>query len=104
MSEAAFVYLLACADASLYCGWTVDIDERLASHAAGSGSAYTRARLPVRIAAAWRCGSRTQARSLEARVKRLPRATKLALVEGRLGLEEACGLSGGASTTVRLSA
>ena len=93
MSEDAFVYLLACADSSLYCGWTIDLDRRLASHSAGRGAAYTRARLPVRVAAAWRCSSRTQARSLEGRVKRLPRATKLALVDGRILIAEACRLT-----------
>ena len=90
MSDVAFVYLLACADLSLYCGWTTDLDRRLASHSAGRGAAYTRTRLPVRVAAAWRCASRTQARSLEARLKRLPRATKLALVDGRMRIDEAC--------------
>jgi putative endonuclease len=79
----AFVYLLACADRSLYCGWTVDLDRRLAAHRAGRGGAYTRARRPVGYAAAWRCASAADARRLEARIKRLPRAAKLALLAGR---------------------
>jgi putative endonuclease len=94
MTDEAFVYLLTCADASLYCGWTTDLERRLAHHGAGRGAAYTRARLPVRVAAAWRCGSATQARSLEARIKRLPRSMKLALVDERIRLDEACGLLG----------
>jgi putative endonuclease len=94
MSEGAIVYLLACGDTSLYCGWTTDLERRLARHSAGLGAAYTRSRLPVRVAAAWRCSTPAQARSLEARVKRLPRATKLALVSGGLALDEACGIAG----------
>jgi len=82
VSDGAFVYLLACADSSLYCGWTTDLERRLAAHSAGRGGAYTRTRLPVRYAAAWSCASRTEARSLEARIKRLPRAGKLALLAG----------------------
>jgi len=78
----AFVYLLRCADGSLYCGWTVDLERRLAAHASGRGSAYVRRRLPAAYAAAWRAESRTHARSAEARIKRLPRAAKLALASG----------------------
>jgi putative endonuclease len=93
MSDSAFVYLLACADSSLYCGWTIDLARRLASHSAGHGASYTRTRRPVRVAAAWSCASRTQARSLEARIKQLPRSAKLALVDGRLRLDEACRIA-----------
>ena len=78
----AFVYLLRCADGSLYCGWTVDLERRLAAHAAGTGSRYTASRRPVAPGAAWEAPSRTHARRLEARVKRLTRAQKLALLAG----------------------
>jgi putative endonuclease len=87
----AFVYLLRCADDSLYCGWTVDVDKRLAAHAAGRASRYTASRRPVELAAAWEVPTNTDARRLEARLKRLPRAEKLALVAGavRFALPEA---------------
>lgn len=78
----AYVYLLRCADGSLYCGWTVDPQRRLAAHHSGTGSAYVRHRLPARYAAVWRAPSRTHARSAEALIKRLPRAEKLALAGG----------------------
>ena len=45
----AWVYLLRCADGTLYCGWTVDLDARLAAHNAGRASRYTRSRLPVAL-------------------------------------------------------
>ncbi len=76
----AYVYLLSCADGSLYCGWTVDLERRLAAHAAGTASRYTRARRPVRLAASFPMADRTAARREEARIKRLPRAAKLRLM------------------------
>ena len=78
----AFVYLLRCNDGSLYCGWTVDVARRLAAHAAGRASRYTASRAPVALAAAWEVPTRTDARRLEAQIKRLPRARKLALAGG----------------------
>jgi putative endonuclease len=76
----AWVYLLRCADGSLYTGWTVDLERRLARHSAGTASAYTRSRRPVELAVAMPMADRTAARREEARIKALPRAEKLALV------------------------
>jgi putative endonuclease len=76
----AFVYLLRCRDDSLYCGWTSDLARRLAEHEAGSGSRYTRSRLPVTLAWSTELGSRSEAMREEARIKRLSRAEKLALL------------------------
>ena len=73
------VYLLRCADDSLYCGWTTDLDRRLAAHGAGTASRYTRSRLPVELAAAIPVADRSAALREEARIKRLPRAAKLRL-------------------------
>ena len=78
----AFVYLLRCADGSLYCGWTTDVERRVAAHNTGRASRYTASRQPVELAAAWRTPTRREARSLEVRVKRLTRAQKLRLVAG----------------------
>lgn len=80
--DPAYVYLLRCADDSLYCGWTIDPDKRLAAHSAGKGSVYVRRRLPASYAAVWRAQDRSHARSAEAHIKRLPRAAKVALIEG----------------------
>jgi putative endonuclease len=77
----AWVYVLRCADGSLYTGWTVDLDRRLARHAAGTASAYTRSRRPVELALALAMPDRTAARREEARIKALPRAAKVALVD-----------------------
>lgn len=78
----AYVYLLRCRDGSLYCGWTVDIDRRVATHAAGKGGRYTARRLPVALARAWECEDRIQAMRLEWRIKQLSREEKVALVDG----------------------
>jgi putative endonuclease len=78
----AFVYLLRCADGTLYCGWTVDVDKRLAAHASGRASRYTASRLPVVLAAAWEMESAGAARRMEWRIKRLSRTEKLALLGG----------------------
>ncbi len=79
----AFVYLLRCADDSLYCGWTTDVQRRLAEHRSGSASRYTRSRRPLELAAVVSVADRSAALREEARIKRLPRAAKLALVEAQ---------------------
>lgn len=80
MTDDPCVYLLRCRDGSLYCGWTSNIERRLAAHRAGRGSRYTASRLPVELALATPTADRSAARREEARIKRLTRAQKLALV------------------------
>jgi putative endonuclease len=77
----AWVYLLRCGDGSLYTGWTVDLERRLAMHRSGSASRYTASRLPVELELAIPMDSRTAARREEARIKRLPRDAKVALLD-----------------------
>jgi putative endonuclease len=77
----AWVYMLRCRDGSLYTGWTNDLEHRLARHAGGKASRYTASRLPVELAAAWPMSGRGAAMREEARIKRLSRADKVALVE-----------------------
>jgi putative endonuclease len=76
----AWVYLLRCRDGSLYTGWTVDLERRLARHRAGTASRYTASRLPIELELAVPMPSRTAARREEARIKRLSRAAKLAML------------------------
>jgi putative endonuclease len=78
-----FVYLLRCADDSLYCGWTTDVDRRLREHRAGTASRYTRGRLPVELAAVIPATDRSAALREEWRVKRLSRSAKEELASGR---------------------
>jgi len=74
------VYLLRCGDGSLYAGATNDLPARLARHAAGKGSRYTRSRLPVRLVYQEPAAGRGAALRREAALKRLPRSQKLALI------------------------
>ncbi len=78
-----YVYLLRCADESLYCGWTTDVDRRLAAHRSGTASRYTRSRRPVELALALPMADPTAARREEARIKALSRTEKLALLAAR---------------------
>jgi putative endonuclease len=77
----AWVYMLRCRDGSLYTGWTTDLERRLARHRAGKASRYTASRLPVELALVLAMPDRTAARCEEARIKRLDRAGKLALLQ-----------------------
>jgi putative endonuclease len=76
----AWVYLLRCADGTLYCGWTVDVEQRLLAHNSGRASRYTRTRLPVELAWSQALPDSGSARREEARIKGLARAGKLALI------------------------
>jgi len=74
-------YLLQCADGTLYCGITNDLDKRLAAHNAGEGAKYTRGRTPVTLAYCESCADKSAALKREMAIKSLPRTEKLALVE-----------------------
>ena len=79
MAAPAHVYLLRCADGTLYCGWTTDVERRVREHQAGTASRYTRSRLPVALAWSKPVESRGDALREEHRIKRLSRADKLRL-------------------------
>lgn len=74
-----FVYLLECADKTLYCGITIDIQKRLAQHNGQlcGGAKYTRGRRPVKVLACVPCLTRSKACSLEYYIKLLPKNEKL---------------------------
>jgi putative endonuclease len=77
-------YILECGDGTYYAGATNDLKRRLAAHAAGTGAKYTRGRGPIRLAWKRRAKDRGAALRLEARVKRLTRKEKRALVDRKL--------------------
>jgi putative endonuclease len=76
----AWVYMLRCADGSLYTGWSTDVQRRLARHLTGRASRYTASRLPVELALALPMADRSAAMREEARIKALDRPAKLALI------------------------
>jgi predicted GIY-YIG superfamily endonuclease len=72
------VYILRCGDGTLYTGATNDLDARVAAHRAGRGARYTRGRGPLVVVYCEPCEGRSEALSLEVRVKRLSRGAKAA--------------------------
>lgn len=74
------VYMLRCADGSLYTGATNDLPRRLRQHQRGTAAAYTRARLPVLLVFGELAASKGAALRREASLKRLTRAEKLLLI------------------------
>lgn len=75
-----FVYLLRCADDSLYTGITNDVERRCQQHNAGTASRYTRSRLPVELVYRESQASRSLALKRELAIKRLTRQKKEALI------------------------
>lgn len=71
------VYLLRCADNSLYCGITNDLSGRIEKHNTGKGAKYTQSRLPVALAAVSRGMSKSAALRLEGSIKRQPAGKKI---------------------------
>jgi putative endonuclease len=74
------VYLLHCADGSLYCGTTNDLEKRLEKHNAGKGAKYLRGRLPVVLAYSETAENKSAALKREYAIKQLSRAQKLELI------------------------
>ena len=79
----ASTYLLRGADGTLYCGWTNDIEKRLAAHNSGKASKYTRSRLPAELVYLEVYETKQEAMSREAQIKRLSRRQKLALISSK---------------------
>ncbi|HVT73584.1 MAG TPA: GIY-YIG nuclease family protein [Lacunisphaera sp.] len=80
----AHLYILRCADGTLYTGIAADVEQRVDLHNRGRGAKYTRSRAPVAVV--YREGPMSRSRALrrECEVKRLTRAQKQALIAGRL--------------------
>lgn len=77
-----FVYILECADESLYTGITTDISRRLEEHKSGKASHYTAAHGAVRIVYTEEIEDRGSALRREVEIKKLSREKKLALIKG----------------------
>ena len=75
------LYILRCADGSLYTGITTDVDRRVEEHNSSAlGAKYTRGRRPVALVFSRSFRDRSEASREEARIKKLSRAEKLALI------------------------
>ena len=79
--QIAKVYILRCSDGSLYCGWTKDLERRLAAHNSGKGAKFTRSRRPVELVYWEECPDGRSAMKREYEIKHFSRAEKLRLIE-----------------------
>ena len=75
------MYILRCADDTLYTGIATDVDRRAAVHNRGQGAKYTRSRRPVTVIYREPGADKSAALRREAAIKRLPRAQKLKLIQ-----------------------
>lgn len=75
-----FVYIVECADGSLYTGWTTNVEERVKTHNSGEGAKYTRSRLPVKLVYFEELEDRSAALKREAAIKKLTRRKKELLI------------------------
>lgn len=76
------IYVVECADGTLYTGYTTDVERRVEEHNVGEGARYTRGRTPVELVHTETYGSRSAACAREAEMKAMRRTEKLALVNG----------------------
>lgn len=81
--EMYYVYLLQCADDSIYTGITTDVERRLREHKAGTGGHYTRSRQAKKVLYTERYATRSEALRREVRIKKLPRDKKLLLARSK---------------------
>lgn len=77
----AYTYILQCADGTLYTGWTVNLEKRLAAHNEGIGAKYTRCRLPVTLVYFEEQDNQSTAQKREAYIKKLRKCQKEALIK-----------------------
>ncbi|HEX2965447.1 MAG TPA: GIY-YIG nuclease family protein [Syntrophorhabdaceae bacterium] len=80
-----YVYILECADGTLYTGWTNDIEKRIDDHNNSSkGAKYTRSRRPVRLAFISRHSTLSDALKEEAGIKKMTRKQKVQLIRDQV--------------------
>lgn len=80
-----FVYILKCADNTLYTGITNDIEKRIKIHNDGTGAKYTRGRTPVKLMYSEIAASKSEALGREIEIKKLSRPEKLRLIGKKTG-------------------
>ncbi len=79
-----FVYMLECSDRSYYTGYTRNIEQRLALHQKGSGSAYVYSRRPFKLIYTEEYPTQRQAMQREMEIQNWKRTRKTALIRGDL--------------------
>jgi putative endonuclease len=74
-----FIYIVQCSDGTLYTGYTIDLESRIAAHNSGAGAKFTRGRGPVRLLYSEAFETRGEALKREIQIKKMSRARKLKL-------------------------
>ena len=89
-----YTYLVECADKTLYCGWTNDLEKRVKAHNAGNGARYTKTCRPVTLLYYEEFQTKEEAMRREAAIKKLTRKQKELLIKERdiNGQAEKCGI------------
>ncbi len=82
MEKKNYTYLVECADGTLYCGWTNDLEKRMAAHNEGKGAKYTKPRLPVKLVYYEEFETKEEAMKREYSIKQLTRKQKEKLISG----------------------
>ncbi len=81
-NETHYVYIIKCADDSLYCGWTNNLEKRFEAHKAGKGAKYTKGRGPLELVYYEEFNNKSDALKREIEIKQLSRAEKDKLIKG----------------------
>lgn len=76
-----YVYILRCKDGSLYTGWCLDLEKRLALHNSGKGAKYTRSKRPCKLVYYEEISNKSEALKREIAIKKLTKAKKEDLVQ-----------------------
>ena len=87
MGQNWHLYILRCADGTLYTGITTDVDKRFETHCAGKGAKYTRGRSPLTLVYREECGDHSSALKRELEVKKLSRQEKEQLIQATIKTE-----------------
>lgn len=81
MDKKWYLYILRCADGTLYTGITTDVEARLETHRSGKGAKYTRGRTPLELVYREECEDHSQALKRELAVKAMSREEKQKLIK-----------------------
>jgi len=80
-AKANYVYILRCADNTLYTGWTNDLGKRIKAHNSGKGAKYTKARKPLELIYFEEYKTKKEAMKREYEIKQLARSKKEELIK-----------------------
>ena len=76
-----YVYMVRCADNTIYTGYATNVEKRVAKHNTGKGARYTSGRIPVVLLAYWRFETKSEALKEEYRIKQLNSNHKLRMAQ-----------------------